>query len=177
HTGGKWRRLSYYTAPTIEALLEAGEALAEASDKVRQADELAKICSSHEDYIWRSVTGSGGPVTTTARGKAGMSVYHVCDMTKEARADEIVKHAIGPIFDAHTGDGKLTSWGWSTHIVGGKYRKLSTMTAADWPTLFATRAAIFADLADNVLAEEFSEICGSHSDYMWDIKHERVPGQ
>ncbi|NNF65919.1 MAG: hypothetical protein HKM98_00250 [Gammaproteobacteria bacterium] len=104
-------------------------------------------------------------------------MYHVCDMTKEARADEIVKHAIGPIFDAHTGDGKLTSWGWSTHIVGGKYRKLSTMTAADWPTLFATRAAIFADLADNVLAEEFSEICGSHSDYMWDIKHERVPGQ
>ena len=32
-------------------------------------------------------------------------------------------------------DGKLTSWGWSSHVVGGKYRKLQTMTGADMKTL------------------------------------------
>lgn len=173
HTGGKWRRLNYYTAPTIEALLEAGDALAEKTDEIRQSEELAEICGSHDDYIWRSNAGSGGAVATVERGKVGMSVYHVCDMTKESRADAIVKHAIGPVFDDHTGKGKLTSWGWSTHVVGGKYRRLSTMTAGDWPTLFKMRNAIFDALDGNELADEFSEICGSHTDYMWDIQHEK----
>ena len=75
---------------------------------------------------------------------------------------------------ANIGDGKLRSWGWSEHIVGGEYRRLSTMTADDWPTLLKMRSAIFESFSeeDNALGESFSEICGSHSDYLWEIAHE-----
>ena len=95
-------------------------------------------------------------------------------MSKEGRADEIVKTVFAPIYDAHVGEGRLASWGWSEHIVGGKYRRLATMTADDWPTLLKIRGEIFdaMDEADNPLADEFSEICGSHSDYLWEIQHE-----
>lgn len=174
HTGGKWRRLNYYTAGDVEALLAAGDKLGDQVQKrKKESDEFASICSSHDDYIWQSVTGSGGSQVSANRGKVGMSVYHVCDMTKESRADEIVKQVIGPVFDEHTGDGKLSSWGWSTHVVGGKYRRISTMTAPDWSTLFKMRSSIFAALDGNTLADQFSEICGSHSDYMWELKHEK----
>jgi hypothetical protein len=58
--------------------------------------------------------------------------------------------------------------------VGGKYRRLATMTADDWPTLLKMRGEIFEamDKQDNPLADYFGEICGSHSDYLWDIQFE-----
>jgi hypothetical protein len=95
-------------------------------------------------------------------------------MAKEDRVDELVEKVFAPIYDAHVGPGKLRSWGWSEHIVGGKYRRLSTMTADDWPTLLGMRAAIFEamDEADSALADDFAEICGSHSDYLWEIAGE-----
>ena len=93
-------------------------------------------------------------------------------MSRESRADEIVKSVFAPVFNANIGESKLSSWGYIEHIVGGKYRRLSTITAPDWETLFEGRAALFEGLEDNELADEFTEICGSHSDYMWEIKHE-----
>jgi hypothetical protein len=118
------------------------------------------------------VTGSGGDPLIRPRGKVGISAYHKCTMSKESRADELVKLVFAPIYDAHVGEGKLSSWGWSEHIVGGKYRRLSTMTADDWPTLMKMRESIFYALQDDELADEFVEICGSHSDYLWEIRHQ-----
>jgi hypothetical protein len=172
HTGGKWRRIRYHSAGSIEGLLTGletvGEKISEASG---DDDSYGQICNMHDDYIWHSVAGNGGET----RGKVSMSAYHVCDMAREGRADEIVKTVFAKHYDANLGAGKLSSWGWSEHIVGGKYRRLSTMTADDWPTLFAMRAAIFEAIGeeDNPLADEFSEICSSHSDYMWEIAHEK----
>jgi hypothetical protein len=174
HTGGTWRRILYFSAPTIDELLASQESIGDAIDEATgDSTEFGDICNSHDDYIWQSVTGSGGAVVGAPRGEVGLSAYHVCRMADEDRADELVKTVIGPVFDAHTGDGKLSSWGWSQHIVGGKYRRLATMTAKDWPTLFAMRGAIFEALDGNVLGDEFNEICGSHSDYLWDIQHEK----
>ena len=73
-------------------------------------------------------------------------------------------------------DGKITSWGWSSHMVGGKYRRLGTMTANDFAGLLEARGeilgAIYGD-GDNAEANEFNDICGSHSDYLWEIVHEK----
>lgn len=175
HTGGKWRRIRYHTAGSMGELLGALDKIGEAMEKAAGNDDtLGKICSQHDDYIWRSVAGSEGAALDTSRGKAGLSMYHECVMSKEDRADEIVKTVFAPIYNAHVGEGKLASWGWSEHIVGGKYRRLGTMTADDWPTLLKVREAIFKDMdaLDSPLADEFSEICGSHSDYLWEIQHE-----
>ena len=103
-----------------------------------------------------------------------MSVYYSCKISDEARADEIFDELFAPVLNQYVEDGKLTSWGWSSHVVGGKYRKLQTMTAPDHKALLAARGeaigAIYAE--DSEAGAEFAEICGPHDDYMWNIVNE-----
>lgn len=176
HTGGPWRRLQYFMADSIEGLLDAQDAIAKAQAEADEDDEedgaeFGSICPHHEDYIWVSVAG----MSVAARGDAGLSVYHVCDIGREDRADEIVKEHFSPVMDKLVEAGKLTSWGFSAHVVGGKYRKLQTMTAKDHKTLLAARGeaieAIYGD--DNAAGAEFTDICGPHADYLWDIQLEK----
>jgi hypothetical protein len=170
HTGGKWDRILYHTAGSIEQTIVAQDAIiAEIDDAA--VKEFGENCGDHEDYIWKGIVGSGGNVLSTKRGEVALSAYYVCDH-RETVADEIVKAVFAPLYDANVGPGKLTSWGWSEHIVGGKYRRLATMTAQDWPSLFAVRAKIVEAAGDSELAGQFGEICNSHADYMWVIEHE-----
>jgi len=170
HTGGKWRRAQYYMAPDIESLLSAQSTIGdqiEAKNK-KMADESGAICNAHEDYIWRMLAGNeAGP-----RGSAGFSVYYVCD-NREAQADALVKTIFAPIYDRLVTEGKLVSWGWSEHIVGGEYRRLATMTAKDMPSLMSARSAAVEALEDEDLGPAFDDICFSHADYIWDIKFEK----
>ena len=48
------------------------------------------------------------------------------------------------------------------------------MTATDLPTLIASRNQSIADIyaEDNEAGTEFADICGSHSDYIWNINLE-----
>lgn len=175
NTGGKWRRIRYHSAHSMDAVLQAVETIGQQIDDASGDDKtFGQICNQHDDYIWRSVAASGGDILSAPRGKVGISVYHECDMSKESRADELVKTVFAPVYNAHLGDGKLRSWGWSEHMVGGKYRRLGTYTADDWPTLMKMRASIFDAFEDNELADEFSEICGSHADYLWEIQFETL---
>jgi hypothetical protein len=170
HTGGLWRRLQYFSAPTLDALLDAQTAMEEARDDEAEAlgDEFGSICRSHQDYIWeREVFGGSDD-----RGEAVFSVYYICDESREERADEIFANDFAPILNKFVEDGKFTSWGWNSHWVGGKYRRLQTMSGADHKSLLAARGelidAMYGD--DNEAGAEFSSICGSHEDYMWDIE-------
>jgi hypothetical protein len=177
HTGGGWQRLSYHTASTMDQLLDGSDAIQEALAAAAEDDEadddqmnFGEICYRHDDYIWENVTGSGGG---GGDAKAGFSTYHVCNFADEARADEIIKEHAAPVFDRLVEEGKLTSWGWSSHLVGGRYRKLQTMTASDHKTLLAARDEAIEEIydEDSTVGEELANICGSHVDYMWDIIH------
>jgi len=174
-TGGKWRRIQYHTSDSVSGLLAAQKTI---GDKVDAAggdpdNEFGQICSAHDDYIWKVEAGNS---TDTKRGTAALSVYHICDMSKEERADEIVKKVFAPVYDKAVADGKLTSWGWNSHQIGGKYRRLGTMTAANYDDLLKARNEIFETIyadGENAEANEFDTICTSHSDYLWDIQHEK----
>jgi len=174
HTGGKWRRIQYHQSDSINGLLAAQETLGKRVDEATGGvdDGFGKICSAHEDYIWQQVTGKSGD----SRGAAGISVYHICKLSREERADEIVKTVFAPVYDKAVADGKLTSWGWASHMVGGKYRRLATMTAPTFPGVLDAWGEILEAIygeGENAEANEFSEICGSHSDYLWEIVHEK----
>ena len=177
HTGGKWRRALYYIAPTTDALLAAQKTLAERVDESSsQADaRFTRICGAHDDYIWRSVVGSGGPgsVETANPGDAGISQYMVCKMSKQERADELVETVFGPVYDAQVEAGDLVSWGWLEHSVGGKYRRLLTLRGKDHSGLLNTWGAAINALNEKHADEmdEFGEICYTHQDYIWDIVH------
>lgn len=172
HTGGKWRRILYYQAPTVDALLDAQDDMDKRFAALGDADnaEFGKICRTHDDYIWQAESGSSGK----GRGEAGFSVYYGCNQSKEERADEIMAKDFAPLLDKYVAEGKFMSWGWSSHWVGGEFRRLQTMTAKDHKSLLKARG----ELIDEMYAEgsaagaEFSEICGSHVDYMWNIQLE-----
>lgn len=173
HTGGKWRRAMYFRAPSIEALFAAQEKVGDQIDakNKKMSTEFGSICNSHDDYIWSPVAGKG---SEGIRGKASFSVYYDCDINREAEADALVKLVFAPIFDKLVAEGKLISWGWNEHIVGAQYRRLSTITAGDTTALMKARAAIVEAVQDNPLSRTFDGICGSHADYVWDIKGEKV---
>lgn len=135
------------------------------------ADAFAEACPRHDDYLWQVEAGSVGE----ERGSVGFSVYHLCDINREDRADEIVNEHIAPILDKMIEDDKITTWGWSSHVIGGKARRLQTMTAEDMGTLLSARQeaidTIYAE--ENEAGTEFSDICGPHVDYIWNIDHEK----
>jgi hypothetical protein len=177
HTGGKWRRVLYYSAPTVEALLAAQEAIDAATGQANpDADrEFGSICGAHEDYIWQVGTSSRGMgLIPVDRGEVGFSVYLECEMGEEERADEIVATVFAPIYNRHVADGTLASWGWLKHHVGGEWRRLLTMTGTDHASLLAARDAIIDEMVGKheAVTKEYDDICDSHQDYMWNIVHE-----
>ena len=172
--GGNWRRVLVLVASDMDSIIDASGAIGEAiSDTTPESFRaFSGICSSHEDYIWQNVEGIGSGAVTQERGSAGFSVYMQCDMSKEERADELVREVFGPIYNRHVGQGELTSWNWLEHNVGGKWRRILIMDAADHKTLMKTRAAIIEEFADRRVErafEEINRICHTHQDYMWDI--------
>ncbi len=177
HTGGQWRRIRYSTADSLQGLFDAQDKISAAFVEKYGEDDSANdvmgaACPRHDDYVWQIENGNVGQ----DRGKVGFSVYHVCDINREERADEIVAEHIAPILDKFVEEGKLTSWGWLSHVIGGRFRRLQTMTAPDLSALLQARTdaitAIYAE--DSEVGEEFSEICGPHVDYIWDIQHQKA---
>ncbi|MGE3665287.1 MAG: hypothetical protein AB7G51_01510 [Steroidobacteraceae bacterium] len=171
HTGGQWRRVQYFRAGSIDALFAAQKKVGDQADAKNKklVTEFGKICNSHDDYIWRTVAGSGNE---RARGGASFSVYYTCDQAREAEADALVKDVFAPMYDRMVADGSLKSWGWNEHVVGAQYRRLATMTAADVGSLMKARAAVVAAMEKNPLVHAFDTLCGSHADYIWEIKSE-----
>ncbi|MBL4763818.1 MAG: hypothetical protein JKX67_00835 [Colwellia sp.] len=164
----------YHSASSINALFSAQEQLNKAFDMAfgKTIDAVGQGCKTHDDYVWQYVTGSRPSVTGIPRGKASMSIYMECSFIGEDAADEIFKKHFSPIYNAQVG---LTSWGWMSHVIGGKYRRLETLTAANYEDLLKAKQSIIDTLyykGTNKHAEEFSEICTSHQDYLWDIKIE-----
>ena len=170
HTGGQWRRATYFTANGLDALIDAeqkarNQVLSKENAKLDQ--EFSSICSSHDDYIWRRVAGNIG---TATRGGAAFSTYYVCDQAREEQADDLVKTTLAPMFDKMVADGKLKTWGWNEHVVGGEYRRMATMSAADVKSLMAARTAVVEAMDQTAAGSLLSDICPSHADYIWEIK-------
>ncbi len=170
HTGGRWRRLMYYTAETVDGLLDAQEAMAARFDALDSDSDRSDICYAHDDYIWAVDLAGGDP--DAARADAGMSVYYICNESTENRADEIFESTFAPLMEKALEEGKIASWSWLSHFVGGKYRRLHSITGADHKALLAARGdvieALYTGDEPNAEAVEFNEICNGHTDYLWD---------
>lgn len=173
HSGGHWRRVAYHMGTSVPATLTAIKKMGDELDKKLNArnDDYGKACHSHDDYIWELKSGN----TDEVRGKVGFSIYMVCDMSNEDRADELFDAEFAEAYNNHIGPGKLSSWGWLSHVMGGKYRRLLTMTAANVDDLINARAELLGGFQGTAAAKEFTSICGSHQDYIWDVAMEGRP--
>lgn len=168
-TGGEWRRLQYHTAPTLEAALHNQETIfAEIyADNEEAGQARSNACSGHDDYIWADLNSGGGDADESPA--SSLSVYYVCDVTRETETDEMVAETYAPILNQMVEDGKLMSWGWMAHRVGGKYRRLQTFFGASHAANLAARAELLQQTGGQ--NTEFGKICGSHTDYLWNIVH------
>lgn len=172
--GGQWRRVLVIITPDMDSLIDASGALGEiVSENTPEAGRaFSAICSSHEDYVWQTVDGISGSSASDQRGDAGFSVYFRCDISREERADELVAETLAPVYDRHVAEGELTSWSWLQHNIGGEWRRLLIMGAADHKAIVRARAAIIEELQERRAkraVDELNSICHSHTDYMWDI--------
>ena len=70
-----------------------------------------------------------------------------------------------------TGCDHLNSWSWLEHDIGGRFRRALVIDGADHKTILNMRDAITSELRSqhSDAITEFSEICGGHTDYLWDI--------
>jgi hypothetical protein len=173
--GGDWRRLYYISGTDLDKIIDARDAMVaklrgdEASKKA--VEEFNTICGSHDDYLWSTVASSQSATDVArVRSAVGMSTYYVCG-NGESEADAIMKSAIAPILNRHVKEGKIASWSWLEHRMGGKYRRVLVTDSNDhksamklWSTLVG---AIRKEQPE--LFARFGEICDSHSDYIWDM--------
>jgi hypothetical protein len=171
--GGEWRRLSYTGATSLSALVEARQAIiGEMTEAQKKAsEEFNSICPSHDDYIWTSVASSQAPQEVAReRAKVAMSTYFVCD-SREQEADAIIKSAFAPVLTADVKAGKIASWNWLEHVAGGEYRRILVVDAVDHASVLEYWNTLDQALADAQpeLSQRFTEICPSHTDYIWDM--------
>jgi hypothetical protein len=99
----------------------------------------------------------------------GLATYYECEIAEEARADTLVTEVMAPVFDRFLSEGKILSWGWNAHVLGGSWRRLFYIYATNMNTLISARSEILGELSEQDAASiaEFNEICDSHDDYVW----------
>jgi hypothetical protein len=174
NTGNPWSMLLYHVGADLNALNEALEGMISqfGTENPDAVAEFGAACPRHEDYIWTTGPGSeAGAGVAQDRASAALSVYMVCDEGREAVADLIVEEVFAPIYDKQVEEGRLNGWGWLSHYVGGKYRRLLTMDGADHATLLEARSQILSEIGSEhgALAAAFTDVCNGHQDVMWDI--------
>jgi hypothetical protein len=168
--GGEWARAGYFTGSSLKAVLDAGDKLDAMSGGQKPKPAVTafeQACGSGEDYIWHVLAGNDAH---GHRGKSSFSTYYVCDQSRETQADALVKRVLAPMYDKLVADGKITTWAWAEHIIGGKYRRLATMTAENRDALIAAREGLVAAAEHDPVDEAMTSICGSHQDFIWDVK-------
>lgn len=172
--GGDWRRLEYVTGTDLDKMVDSRMALIkaiEAPEHAKAMDEFDKICSSHDDYIWASKASSQAPdAVAKTRSPFTMSTYYECN-SPEDEADAIVKTAYAPILNQDVKDGKIASWNWLEHRLGGKYRRAMVLDLAN-PKAILQYWATLSDRVEKAqpeFARRFGEICASHADYIWEM--------
>jgi hypothetical protein len=172
NVGGEWARAGFLTGTSLKAVLNAAYQHGVMSEGHPPLEAFEEACSSGEDYIWHVLAGSA---TRVHRGQVTFSTYYVCDQSREMQADALVKRVVGPMYDKLVADRTLTTWFWAEHVVGGKYRRLATMTAQSMDALIAAREALVAAAEHDPLDEAMTSICGSHQDVIWEVKDQGGP--
>jgi hypothetical protein len=173
HSGGAWRRLGYFTAPTLDAVFDMQDAILSElrKDHQKEMTELNTICPTHDDYIWQGATTAPSGAVVQQRPTAGHSTYMECTIGEESEADALMNSAIAPVMEKHTAAGHIHSWNWLQHVSGGKYRRLMVVNGPSHKETAKAFGAIIQELGQTQpdAMRRFSEICYSHQDYMWDI--------
>lgn len=166
--GGAWRRLLVLSGTDMNQMLEVrAQIIEELSENEEAMARMGQACGGHDDYIWVATTTS--TTNPDVMGTASVSAYHMCERSREDRADELFAEVLAPLYQKHVDMGHLASYGFYSHRVGGVFRRLETVSGPDHATVLDMQAAVYNEaMQTNPLAlQEFTQICSTHSDYLW----------
>ncbi len=167
--GGPWRRVFAILGTDLNQMMNVRQEITDefTTRHADAANRLSTACASHDDYIWTGVSTS--VPNPNALGPASISAYHVCDRSREGRADEIFTQVLAPLYKKHADMGHITTWGYYAHRMGGIFRRLETFAGPDHVTLMNMQNAIYEEAGTThpLAMREFNEICSWHTDYMW----------
>lgn len=172
-TGNEWTFGVYHIgsdfAPIRGAITAAAEAASQSDPGVMEA--LGSTCPAHEDYLWANVASSGQAGDLgDGRSTAALSIYWVCAQGREGVADLIFEEMIAPALAEEIAAGRLASWSWNAHVIGGKYRRLLAMDGPDHASLIDVLGAFGRAFGENPAAGgAFNEACDGHQDNLWNV--------
>jgi hypothetical protein len=171
--GGEWRRLEYMIGSDLNAIVAARDAYIDKLMKEHAAagEEMSSICPSHDDYVWTVGATSQTPeMMGRTRPTVGATTYFQCGASED-EADAIVKAAFAPVLNQQVKDGKIASWTWLVHVMGGKYRRALVLDGSSHAGMLSFWLGVSPTLEKTApqMSRRFTEICPSHSDYIWDV--------
>lgn len=166
--GGAWRRILAVTGSDMNQMMDVR---AQITDEVTQNEEamarLGDACGSHDDYVWVATTTS--TANPEVMGTASVSSYHMCDRSREGRADQIFAEVLAPLYQKHVDMGHLASYGFYSHRIGGMFRRLETVSGPDHATVLQMQSAVYNEAMQTspFALQEYTQICSMHTDYLW----------
>lgn len=168
--GGTWRRLGFYSATSRDAIMDArAKFLTTAGEQARPTVRLLnEVCPVHEDYLF-SVAAASPTDIGTPGGAVSLGVYFRCDMAREARADEIFSASIEPVLNEVVQRGEFSNWSYLAHDRGGLIRRVLAIRGSNAKDLLNAFGAAMSS-GDVEARREFTEICSSHEDYIWNVR-------
>ena len=173
-TGNDWSIVLYHVGPDVNAVTNAVQS--GGGTYVQQNPEAAEAfgdaCPTHEDYVW-AIEMASEPVAEAGsdRAEAAMSVYWICDEGREAAADLIFETVMAPAWNAQVEAGLVDSWSWSSHYLGGEYRRLLAIDGPDHASLLEARENVIEAGAENPgLMAAFSDVCNGHQDNLYGVQ-------
>jgi hypothetical protein len=108
-----------------------------------------------------------------------MVTYYRCAQGDTARADSIFKEQFAPFLKSEQSAGRLTSFGWLSHVEGGEWRRALYVIGTALDKLADARQALvkMGQSPERAKAfEEFGRLCPSHDDYIWRSKSSSESG-
>lgn len=97
------------------------------------------------------------------------ATYYKCDVATQDDMDDIVETYDKPVLDKAVEDGRMTAWGYYSHMTGGPWRKLQFHIAPTMEAVLENQQTIFGEIYSGNPAAGAARLdaCAGHDDYIW----------
>ena len=160
--GGPWRRSAVIVASDLETVLETRAAIVrEVQAEAPAAVNLLNAgCPVHEDYVWWLMLESQ-EASATPEATPSLTAFYRCDGAPLGEVGTIVRERVGPFLEGMVREGRLTTWAWGGHVMGGVYDQVLYLAGDSHISILQARADLNSAGVGN-----FGQLC-SREEYAW----------
>ena len=160
--GGPWRRSAVIVAGDLETVLDTRAAIVrEVQTEAPAAVNLLNAgCPVHEDYVW-ALSFESQEAPTTLEPTPSLTAFYRCDGAPPGEVGTIVRERVAPFLEGMVREGRLTTWAWGGHVMGGVYDQVLYLAGDSHISILEARADL-----NNAGVGNFGQLC-SREEYAW----------